>query len=247
MDGKLIVVGDVHGCRDELRELISVIAPGEADTLVTVGDFASKGPDVVGALEYWRSLGGTGVLGNNDARVLDIAAGRATKPPSQEDLALLARRDIIDWLATLPLWLDLPSFDCAVVHGGFLPGRAIGSHDVRSDREAVMKMRAVRRDEGGAWRYVPRREAQPHDPFWAEIWEGTRTIYGHTPQMSGLPRFDRRAIGIDTGCVYGGRLTAVVIGGESREGDEPPAPFERPINSWRIVSVAAHRAWAQRT
>lgn len=246
MKGRIIVAGDIHGCAAELRELLDLLSPGSSDTLISVGDFCGKGPDVVGALDLWRMAGGSSVLGNNDDRVLAMAEGRTREEPRPEDLPLLRRDDLIEWLATLPLWLSVPEAGCAVVHGGFLPGRAVEAHDQRRDREAVMKLRAVRRDTEGRWSYVPKREARSGDPFWATVWDGeARVIYGHTPQESGQPRFDRRTVGIDTSCVYGRRLTALVIEPDADPGGADAHPqFEPPAGRWSFVSVRAHRQWA---
>lgn len=237
-------MGDVHGCAEELESLLNTLQPGSADTLISTGDFAGKGPGVVRALDLWRGAGGTAVLGNNDLRVLEIAEGRGGREPKPEDRELLGRGDLIEWLGTWPLWLDLPDAGIVVVHGGLFPDRAVEEHDPVRDREAVLELRGVRWEDG-AWRYVPKRESDPGDVFWAERWEGhQRVIYGHTPQKSGTPRADRRALGLDTGCVYGLRLTAVVIEPGEAEISEDLEPFEPATGRWRTVSVPAIRRWA---
>lgn len=247
VNGRTIIVGDVHGCSGELRDLVDQLSPRAQDTLVSVGDFASKGPDVVGALELWRSLGGRSVLGNQDARILAMARGDSSQSPRPGDEPLLKRTDLIEWLASFPLWIDLPSVGCVVVHGGLLPGRTLQQHDPETDREAVMKLRAVRRKEGDRWMYVPKQETRTEDPFWATLWSGEpRVIYGHTPQASGRPRFDPRAIGIDTGCVYGRRLSAVVIEpGDAGVGHGLDEAFDVPVGRWSIASVPARNSWAE--
>jgi hypothetical protein len=62
--------------------------------------------------------------------------------------------------------------------------------------------------------------------LWSERWKGDRfVVYGHTPLRE--PKFDSRALGLDTGCVYGGKLTAAIFDGE-----------------WSTESVKAKRKYA---
>ena len=76
---------------------------------------------------------------------------------------------------------------------------------------------------------IPKGKQQIGDPFWAEVWDGDRLVlYGHTPRSE--PKIDRRAIGLDTGCVYGGKLTAAIV--ESKD-------------KWRLVDVQARRRYAR--
>jgi diadenosine tetraphosphatase ApaH/serine/threonine PP2A family protein phosphatase len=91
----------------------------------------------------------------------------------------------------------------------------------------VHSLRWIRR-KNGTWKPVPREKRKKDDVLWAEQWRGERfVVYGHTPVRE--PRFDERALGLDTGCVYGGKLTAAVL----EDGE------------WRIESVAARRRYAE--
>lgn len=69
---RLVFVGDVHGCKDELVELLAKIEfnPGNGDHLVLTGDVVSKGPDSAGAVDLARRLGASCVRGNHEDRVL---------------------------------------------------------------------------------------------------------------------------------------------------------------------------------
>ncbi len=69
--------------------------------------------------------------------------------------------------------------------------------------------------------------------FWSKLWTGPETlIYGHTRLFDGV-RHDKHAIGIDTGCVFGGKLSAVILVGKDRK-------------DWEVVSVPAAQSWAYR-
>lgn len=201
--GRLIVVGDVHGCYDELRELLSRVAPTAADVVIAAGDMVRKGPNSRGCVALWRSLGYHAVRGNNEERLL-----RRTRHP----LAWLTRpaddREMLVFLATWPIAIAIPELGVGVVHGGLLPGTRLTAEEVERQRATIPRLRWVRRD-GGRWRYVPKGRKRDGDVLWSEVWGGAATIaYGHTPVVA--PKRDPFALGLDTGCVYGGALTAAI-------------------------------------
>lgn len=174
------VVGDVHGCIDRLDALLARIDPGADDLLVFVGDLVRKGPDSAAVLERVRERENAySVLGNNEAKVLD---GVTAQPPlSESDTS---------YLRTLP---DVITFDDAIVtHGGIDPRSQLSDHDAETLRE----LRSIPVGEG-------------YDgPFWFERYDGPYTVYfGHT--VLEAPYVTPHAVGLDTGCVYGGRLTAM--------------------------------------
>lgn len=208
MHRRHVVIGDIHGCFDELSELLDRIAPSDDDVVISAGDIVRKGPAPESCLELWRDRGWTAVLGNQEQKVL---AG-------SEPL----RGDLVDYIRTWPLFVELEDF--AVVHGGVIPGRPL-----EKQRETLTSLRHIRRD-GDRWMPVPKGEERPGDRFWSEVWDGPRTIlYGHTPRDNA--RRDAKAIGLDTGCVYGGKLSAAVL----------------DHGEWRIVSVKARRAYARQS
>lgn len=217
-----IIVGDIHGCFDEMTELLSRVGVAAGDVVVAVGDLTRKGPAPDHCIELWMERGYRSVLGNNDAKMLERASRTLSRLiASRSDRRVLRRRDLLTEINRWPLTIDLPEAGVLVVHGGVLP-------DGSCPREAALELRHVRR-EGDQWRIVPKGKELPDDPFWSEVWDGNRiVVYGHTPRHE--PKVDRRAIGIDTGCVYGGKLTAVV--------------FEKP-GEWRVVDVPARRQYSR--
>jgi hypothetical protein len=220
--GRCIFVGDVHGCIDEVSELLAKVGVGRDDTVVSVGDLVRKGPDPVGCLELWRSRGYYAVLGNNEEKML--RNGKASE--SAVDRALAERPDLLSYIASFPIVIDLPQRGLAVVHGGLMPGMSVDETDVGRHRDVLTKLRYIRR-EGDGWRNVPKGEEHPGDRLWAQEWRGDRyVLYGHTPLVE--PRYDELALGLDTGCVYGRRLTA----GVWKNGE------------WDVVSVKARRAYS---
>ena len=205
---RLIVVGDIHGCYDELVELLKRIAPADDDVVVSVGDVVRKGPAAARCLDLWRERGYLAVRGNNEIKLL-----RQAKPLLRfflRDTRDVARRgDLLRYIASWPLALDFPDQNAAVVHGGFLPQMPVTAEDVEREKDVVHRLRWIRKTNG-AWTYVPKDKQKPNDVLWSEKWRGPRfVLYGHTPVRK--PKFDRFALGLDTGCVYGGALTAAIL------------------------------------
>ena len=67
---RTLVVGDVHGCLDELRDLLDAVHYSSADRLVFVGDLVDRGPDSVGVVRLAQDLGAVAVLGNHERKHL---------------------------------------------------------------------------------------------------------------------------------------------------------------------------------
>src|SRR5439155_8733335 len=107
---RTIVVGDVHGCIDELRDLLRVAGYARGDRLAQVGDIVAKGPDSQAVVQLLREEGGLAVLGNHDAHALKARArvegehGVHVKPERQQ---LLDTLTAADWafLEALPLYV----------------------------------------------------------------------------------------------------------------------------------------------
>ena len=72
------IIGDIHGCSDELAELIGKLDLGDDDTLVSVGDLFHRGPNPIGVMDLFREAGGVFILGNHEpARAREVSVGAA--------------------------------------------------------------------------------------------------------------------------------------------------------------------------
>jgi hypothetical protein len=219
VSAKTVVIGDVHGCAEELAALLHACGCGTSDEIVLVGDLVAKGPDSRGVLTLVREYGARAVCGNHDAHVLRYRraheAGLAP-PELRPSHAVVARAlDESDWqlLSSLPLFLRLPSHDAIVVHAGLVPGVPLEAQTP----ETLLNLRTIRPDGTGS-------RAANDGVLWGSVWRGPETVvFGHHAR-AGLQQHPF-AIGLDTGCVYGGRLTAYLLP-------------ER-----RFVSVPARRAY----
>lgn len=210
MDSTL-VIGDVHGCREELEALLATAEWSPAKPLVFAGDLVAKGPDSPGVVALAREWGARAVLGNHDAHVLrarDVRAGkrppgdRPLKPEHRRVLESLSPEDFA-YLDSLPLYLRLGPErpgdpDTLVVHAGFVPG--VPFDEQRP--EDLMNLRSIR-DDGTPSKKL---DGRP----WASVWSGPeRVIFGHDA-VRGLQLYPF-ATGLDTGCVYGKQLTGIIL------------------------------------
>jgi diadenosine tetraphosphatase ApaH/serine/threonine PP2A family protein phosphatase len=216
---RTVIVGDVHGCLDELRALVERCGDPHDTRYVFVGDLVAKGPDSRGVIEWARASGAEAVLGNHDAAVLHARDTTADPKPGPQHVAVAATlgADNLRWLEQRPLWIALEDDDRGpahvVVHGGLVPGVPLEAQE----RKYLLNLRSITAD--GA----PSKKIEG-DP-WASRWTGPpHVVFGHDA-VRGLQRH-AWATGLDTGCVYGGALTALVLPGRA------------------IVSVPARRAYS---
>lgn len=212
---RTVFVGDVHGCAAELQELLAEaeFVPG-SDRLLLTGDAFSRGPEPLGV---WDAIGATGaamVLGNHDDRLLrqlrNLAGGsgvRFRRPhhsATYEELRPVAEK-LLPWLESLPLCIEDGALDnggFALAHAGLNPDGGVAG----TRREEFLTIRTWPPNgtlEGPRW----------HDAI--EPPAGT-IIFGHdAPGGLTVRRLDGAdrpwLVGLDSGCVYGGSLSAWVL------------------------------------
>jgi serine/threonine protein phosphatase 1 len=216
----LYAIGDIHGMRENLEDLMKKLPLETDDHLIFIGDYVDRGPDPAGTVEYLTQLrerqrctflmgnheamflaflgwqgpqyfGGEAFLQNGGDTTLDsyeyFACGDEFKlPPHHED-----------FFRDLKLW--------------YLEGEYLFVH-------AGLSREALRLSDP---EYAVTRE-QPRDLLWQRATAdlphslGVTIVYGHTPMPDMQVRWNiPYSIGIDTGCVYGGGLTAVRLPDET--------------------------------
>ncbi|MBN1652641.1 MAG: metallophosphoesterase [Deltaproteobacteria bacterium] len=215
-----IVIGDVHGCISELHALLHACEFRPGDDVVFVGDLVGRGPDSKGVLDFVKKIGGRSVLGNHDHALLSWKkAVRNREEPTVLPRSLSLLTTVLteeNWrlLEDFPFFLRLPDHKAIVVHAGLEPGIDLE----RQDPFILLNVRTIRSDGTGS-------ESKTEGPLWGSLWKGPETVFFGHHASQGL-QLHPHAIGIDTGCVYGGELTACLLP-------------ER-----RIVSVKAKRGYA---
>jgi hypothetical protein len=230
---RTIVVGDVHGCADELEDLLERVAFASGDRLVFVGDLVARGPASLRVLDIVRATGAMVVRGNHEQKLLDYDDARARwirgTPTGKVDIGKLHRdlaRELrpIDWvmLRSSRIWLDLPEHELRVVHAGIDPTIPFE----KQNPGTMMRIRTV--------------PSEKKRVLWGERYVGPpHILFGHNA-APGL-QLHPWATGLDTGCVYGGRLTCLVLGPKQR------VPRALATRRARLVSVPARKIWYEPT
>ena len=221
--GPFDIIGDIHGCFDELVELLkalgyaistqpdgnTVVEPPHGRKAVFVGDFVDRGPKVAEVLrlvmQMQKADAALCVPGNHDVKLVRALRGRNVNPTHglAESLAQLEKEpaefktQIAEFLDSLVSHYVLDNGKLVVAHAGMkaeLQGRASG----RVREFALYGETTGEIDQFGL----------PIRLNWADEYRGAATVvYGHTPVPE--PQWVNRTINIDTGCVFGGKLTAL--------------------------------------
>lgn len=220
---KYDIIGDIHGCYDELIQLLSklgyikqndIYVHPEGRRLAFVGDATDRGPKSLETLELLFKLQEAGQLtyspGNHCNKLyrfmkgsnvqqthgLETTAAEFNSLSGKEQNRV--RRQYIRFYESFPVYSELDDGKLILVHAGIradMIGKPINKSiitfaiygDITGEKHP--DGRPVRRD-------------------WAKKYTGSRTIvYGHTPVKE--PRFINNTVNIDTGCVFGNKLTAL--------------------------------------
>jgi hypothetical protein len=197
---RTVIVGDVHGCTGELEDLLeSVRFVDGTDRLLLVGDLLVRGPDIHETLALVRRMGGRAVRGNHEEKLLGWRHRDKALGPDHEHVARALTEDEWRMLEDMPLRIDLPQHDVRIVHAGVVPGVDIEN----TPPGALLKMRTI--DARGRWS-----DDADAGPLWGTRYVGPpHIVFGHHARPE--PQLHAWATGLDTGCVYGGKLTALVL------------------------------------
>jgi serine/threonine protein phosphatase 1 len=207
MPGRIFAIGDIHGCARELEVLVESLRLARGDTIAFVGDYIDRGPDSRRVIDLLLDLGrrddvrAVFLRGNHEDMCLAwlgrpghwaeawegngaVATlrsyGADVREGRQAAIAAIPPAHL-EFLERLEPWLTTDEH--LVVHAGIRPGRRLAEQD----EEDLFWIREE---------FI----AHPHDL-------GLTVVFGHTPVRNVLVDLPYK-VGIDTGCVYGGKLTA---------------------------------------
>jgi predicted phosphodiesterase len=203
MNGRIIAIGDIHGCHQEFAELLGLLELTKDDRLILLGDLVNRGPDSCKVIDLAQAHNALCLLGNHELRLLEYRRTKDESLIKETDLDTHTKLRPEDWayLEAMPLTHELPDLNMVFVHGGFLPGEPWQ----KQPAHIVTRIQVI--DSNGK----PRKRSDAPDALpWADQWNGPPfVVYGHTPRPEIYKL--KWSVGIDTACVMGGALTAFIL------------------------------------
>ncbi len=231
-----IFIGDVHGMLSELQDLVSKVNPSPEDEIIFVGDLVDKGPDCAPTVKFVRELSETHnvvlVKGNHEWKHErfrkklfsgDMSGAMAMKGAEEirEITEELSPEDI-RFLEKSPTYHKTGGY--LVVHGGIpgtlreLPASPMMGEVSSKERGVFEQMMMTRFIDQTTGKMLSLGFQKEGDPYWAEVYDGRfgRVVFGHEPFVGAAQKFPH-AVGVDSGAVYGGGLSALLVSEEGTE------------------------------
>lgn len=194
---RTFVIGDIHGCYDELIALTQKINLTTEDIIISVGDIVDRGNKSKEVYEYFKYRPNAIILiGNHERKHLNGVLSYA-----QEIVKVQFAQDyqpFLDWLRTLGYYYETE--EAIIVHAAF-------EHDKSLNHQKEEVLSGATSGE----RYLEKKYA--FETYWSEYYKGGKPIiYGHLV-VGDFPKVKNNTYGIDTGACRGGFLTAIELPG----------------------------------
>jgi hypothetical protein len=235
---RIIIIGDVHGCLDELKELCQKLTLTKIDRVYSIGDLIDRGPDSAGVVNFCAELSRTCnfrlVLGNHEEKFLrwlhhvENQTGMESQMKGTDEFPELLSglsSEGLDLIRSACYSIFLQEENITLLHGGistrpkfpFPETYCYGIHNPKDLKglDLITKIRYLN-PEG---KFVSINEETPEDRYWAEIYDGAfgQIFFGHQPFVQEGPEQFSHATCLDTGCVFGGWLSAAVLENGSKK------------------------------
>ena len=224
-----LVVGDVHGCLDELKLLHAKAVEENDDTpfrqVLLLGDLVNKGPESARVVKYAKEQRWLSVRGNHDDGALATALGDPVRKKKKKYQWVLETTDVdrslsdadVDWMAELPYTIRIPGswlnndHDTMLVHAGFVPDLPSLDDQTIDTMVTIRFVREEANDQGDGRCFLHHKPNTAENAvLWGKAWTGPEHVmFGHDARR-GLQRHPF-ATGLDTGAVYGNELTGMIL------------------------------------
>lgn len=240
---RIAVFGDVHGCIDEFSTLFDILEEEGFDKIVSLGDLVDRGPDSAGCVLFWGEISenypSVMILGNHDDKCIRFAShtkrflseGRKIRmnvskvKPWQKKVTEDGQE--ISWLPESEEGRKILSIlrdsvlihqigDYTFVHGGLPPRlKTIPSNSKYQKEFMYCRYISKEKDTPVSFDDVDRIP----NYFWADKYDGRfgTVCFGHQPHEKNKVFSREHSVALDTGCVFGGHLSAVIINTKSNQ------------------------------
>ncbi len=208
MQQRTIFIGDIHGCYDEFINLLDKLKYDvKKDRLISLGDIIHKGPYSAKVLDYFINSSIEVICGNHEDWLMRSLKGEAKASPWQEEVlseSSFSAKEIEKWISNLPLYIKGEGF--LAVHAG------LSAYDkiAKTSRRNLLTMRYV---NPLTKEFYSKNKLAGLVPWFEEFCENKsgeeEVIYGHWAATK-IKKYDR-TICLDTGCCYGGNLSAYIL------------------------------------
>lgn len=222
---KIVCVGDPHGCLEELKELLEKINydPSEHDVIIA-GDNLDRGKFSVETLRFVKKMGFKCVFGNHEEKHVRYYKHRMKQkedpkykipmrhPGKYMDVQMGLNDEDVAFMEAMPSYYLLEN-NWIVVHAGLEPFKTLEEQY----RDRMCRIRYISKETFKTLSLTSELLQPPNSIFWTELYSGPyNVIYGHNVHSLSDPNIEVRpsgikTVGIDTGCVFGGRLSAFIL------------------------------------
>lgn len=230
-------MGDIHGCLEEFDELLQKLAyDPKQDRLILLGDLLDRGPDSVGVVQRARELKLECIMGNHDDKFVKWFRSVGTRVDvydRKDYYSDLSDQDIA-YIHDMPTYIELD--DVVAVHAGLKPGICLSEQ--RRDDLLFLRYTDASRKFISLKKINKLGKDACDARFWTEFGPfGKSVVYGHNVNSYTDIRIDKfddgtACYGLDTGCCFGGRLTALIW--ETKEIVQVQAKKEHYKSSFEI-------------
>ena len=198
-----VIYGDIHGCLEELEELRKLIPKNSIE--ISVGDILDKGPYPVKALRYAKKNKILTIMGNHEYKHIRKYWGRKVQldEDQQRVYPQLKQKDF-DFIESMPFFIKLNHL--TILHAGITNWIRLNNPKLN-----LMTLLLFLRDVDENGKFLPLNHNNPNAKYWGDIYNGHEgfVVYGHNPFRE--IKKNKFSAGIDTGCVYGNKLTALIV------------------------------------
>ncbi len=197
-----LIVGDIHGCWEELQDLLDRASLSAEDEVIALGDIVDRGPQSPQVFQMFQEQDSMrALLGNHERKHLRWFGGELQPALSQRithhQLGDHGHTLACAYFSTLPPFIELE--EAILIHGYLEPG-------VELEKQHISTLTGTL----SAASYL----AEQYDKPWYELWEGEKPVLvGHCDYSGrGVPTVMANTVfALDTNCCRGGALTGLLL------------------------------------